>query len=256
MSMTIFQSKYLGHKRLAHSFFGRDGGVSKGLYEGLNCGQGSRDNQADVQENRRIIANHFGTTPERICTVYQIHSAKVVPVFSPTNITHRADAMVTTMPGLLLGILTADCAPVLLADAEAGVIGAVHAGWKGAHAGIIENTIQAMLLMGARRKRIAAAIGPCIAQASYEVGPEFIATLMKQDHLNAAFFAPSPRDTHAQFDLQGYVMSRVRASGLQDISAIAMDTCSNERQFFSYRRATLRAEPDYGRQISCIMLKE
>jgi YfiH family protein len=256
MSLTIFESKNLSAPRLQHAFFGRTGGVSQGIYAGLNCGQGSRDERSHIDENRRRVAEHFHTMPQQLCTVFQIHSPEVLVISEPTNITQRADAMVTTIPGLILSILTADCAPVLMADAQAGVIAAAHAGWRGAYGGIIENTVQAMLKLGARRQRIAASIGPCIGQDSYEVGPEFIDQITKQDPANAQFFQRRTKRTHAQFDLQGYVHSRLRAAGLHDITSVGMDTFADETRFYSYRRAVAHNESDYGRQISSIMLRE
>lgn len=256
MTLLTFSTKTLDHPRIGHAFFTRDGGVSEGIYAGLNCGQGSRDNPDHVAENRQRVAQHFGHGAARLCTLYQVHSADAVMVHEPTSASIKADAMVTTTPNLILGILTADCAPVLLADAQAGVIAAAHAGWKGAHGGVLENTVQLMLKAGAVRSRITAAIGPCIAQDSYEVGPEMIQTLTKQDPAHAAFIRPNTRRGYGQFDLEGYVAKQLRAAGLQHITPLAMDTYSNEPQFFSYRRTTHRSELDYGRQISCITLRE
>lgn len=256
MTTMHFTAKTLDHPRVVHAFFGRDGGVSEGIYAGLNCGQGSNDDRDHVAENRRRVAAHFGTLPEKLCTLYQVHSPDVVVVHTPTQAHHKADAMVTTMPGLVLGILTADCAPVLFADAEAGVIAAAHAGWKGAVGGVVENTVMAMLKLGARRERIVAAIGPCIAQASYEVGPDMIEALTKQDPANTQFLLPNARRGYAQFDLQGFVAKQLRAAGLHSITPLAMDTYANEAQFFSFRRTTHRGELDYGRHISCISLRD
>ena len=255
MSLMTFQAKNLESPRIQHAFFGRDGGVSGGIYAGLNCGQGSHDDKDHIAENRRIVAAHFGTTPERFCTLYQVHSPTVLTVSNPTQATERADALVTTLPNLLLGILTADCAPILFADPEAGVIGAAHAGWKGAHGGVVENTVQAMLKLGARRKFIRACIGPCIAQESYEVGPEFFDTLTRDDPTAKPFFQRTTKRGFYLFDLQGYVNRQLQRAGLQDIRQIAMDTYSQEAHFFSFRRTTHRGELDYGRHISCIMLR-
>lgn len=256
MSLLTFQSRNLESPRVQHAFFGRDGGVSEGIYAGLNCGQGSRDRPEHVAENRARVAAHFGLPPERLCTLYQIHSAEVVTVSEPSQAQHKADAMVTAMPGIVLGILTADCAPVLLADAQAGVIAAAHAGWKGALGGVLAATVQAMLKLGARRERIAACIGPAIAQASYEVGPELIEAVTRKDGAAAGFFQRTTKRTYALFDLQGYVRHQLQAADLHDIQQVAMDTYGNEPQFFSFRRTTHRAELDYGRQISCIMLRD
>lgn len=249
-----FTHASLEHPRIAHGFFGREGGVSEGLYAGLNCGPGSHDNKAHVAENRARVAHALGMLPERLVTLYQIHSPNALIVHEPwTGTPPQADALVTNVPGITLGILTADCAPVLFADAEAGVIGAAHAGWKGAHGGVVESTLLAMEKLGARREQIAAAIGPAISQASYEVGPEFIARFSGLEQ--AQFFVPSTREGHHQFDLPAFVAHTARKAGLQRIASLAMDTCSNAQQFFSYRRTTLNQEPDYGRQMSCIALK-
>ena len=256
MSFITFQSKTLDSPRIAHAFFGRDGGVSEGMYAGLNCGVGSNDNADHVQENRRRVAENLGTTPDRLCTLYQIHSAEVVNITEPTQGQIRADAMVTTLPNLLLGILTADCVPVLFADEDAGVIGAAHAGWRGAVGGVLENTLQAMLKLGARKSRIAACIGPAIGQASYEVGPEVIEAILRKDPEARQFLKPTTKRTFGLFDIQGFVNRQLHGAGLRDVTQVSMDTYSNAAQFFSFRRTTHRGELDYGRQISCIMLRE
>lgn len=246
--------EFLTHPDIAHGFFGRAGGVSEGLYAGLNCGPGSHDNKAHVAENRARVAHALGQMPEKLCTLYQIHSPNVVIVHEPwTETPPQADALVTNVPGITLGILTADCAPVLFMDAEKGIIGAAHAGWKGAVGGVVENTLDAMEKLGADREDISAVIGPCIAQASYEVGPEFRERFSENDR--EQFFIPSNREQHFRFDLPSYVAQTARRAGLQRIAVLAMDTCSKPEQFFSYRRSTLQAEPDYGRQISAIALK-
>ena len=246
---------HLTHPSIAHGFFGRAGGVSEGIYAGLNCGSGSRDNAAHVAQNRARVAHALGVAPARLVTLYQVHSPNVVVVRKPWDASTppQADALVTNTPGLTLGILTADCAPVLFADHEAGVIGAAHAGWKGALSGVVESTVAAMETLGARRERIAAVIGPCIAQASYEVGPEFVARFTPDEQQR--FFVPSSRKDHHQFDLPAYVAATAQAAGLQRIAALAMDTASDPNRFFSYRRTTLAREPDYGRQISAIGLR-
>ncbi|MES2984341.1 MAG: peptidoglycan editing factor PgeF [Pseudomonadota bacterium] len=241
-------------ERIAHGFFGRAGGVSTGLYRGLNCGAGSRDDQTHIAENRARVARALGGTPTALCTLYQIHSPDVVIVHAPFDgPAPQADALVTNTPGLVLGILTADCTPVLFADAQAGVIGAAHAGWKGAHGGVLENTLAAMETLGARRADITAAIGPTIAQASYEVGPEFIARFAPAEQQQ--FFRPSMRAGHHQFDLPAYVVHRLTHAGVQQLATLGMDTCSDRECFFSYRRATLAGEADYGRQLSAIVLR-
>ena len=247
--------EFLDHAHVAHGFFGRQGGVSEGIYQGLNCGPGSKDEPEAVAENRARVALALGMLPERLCTLYQVHSPEVVVVHEPfSGALPQADAMVTNVPRLILGILTADCAPVLFVDHAAGVIGAAHAGWKGAVGGVVENTLRAMETLGAQRDSIAAVIGPCIAQKSYEVGSEFIARFAAADQ--AQFFIPSPREEHHMFDLPAYVAQTARAAGLQRIAMLAMDTCSDPDRFFSYRRTTLRGEPDYGRQISAIALRD
>ena len=233
-------------------FFTRQGGVSTGIYASLNCGPGSGDAPETVTENRRRVADVFGVNSSQLCTLHQIHSADVIMVNAPFTERPKADAMVSNTPNLILGILTADCAPVLFYDAKNRIIAAAHAGWKGATSGILENTLQAMRSLGAHPAHIHAAIGPTIAQSSYEVGEEFVARFSANEQ--AQFFIPSPRTRHAMFDLPGYVKNRLRAAGLQQVVNLAMDTLSNPQQFFSYRRTTLAKEPDYGRQISGIML--
>jgi len=249
-----FTHPFLQHNAIGHGFFGRAGGVSSGLYRGLNCGLGSHDRPEDVIENRRRVTATFGQRPESLTTLYQIHSATVAVVTEPfAGIAPQADAMVTNVPGLTLGILTADCVPVLFADTTAEIIGAAHAGWKGATSGVLEHTIAAMEMIGAERDEIRAVIGPAIAQTSYEVGSEFIARFA--DDAQQQFFIPSRKPGHFMFDLPAYVAARLRQAGLQHIAQLAMDTCADEENFFSYRRTTLRGEPDYGRQISAITLR-
>lgn len=235
-----------------HGFLGRQGGVSQGAMAGLNVGIGSEDDPAAVEENRRR-ATEAVLPGGALVTCYQIHSADCVTVSAPLAERPRADALVTNRPGLALGVLTADCAPVLLADAEAGVVGAAHAGWKGAIAGVTDATIAAMEALGARRDRIAAAIGPCIARASYEVDAAFRRRFEEDDPSNERFFADA-RDGHAQFDLEGYVMQRLALAGVRRIEALGFDTYADEARFYSYRRATHRGEPGYGRQIAIIGL--
>ncbi len=236
---------------LAHGFLGRRGGVSQGTLAGLNVGHGAEDDAEAVAENRRraVAAVLPGA---QLATVYQVHSPDAVEVHRPWPFAERprADAMVTDRPGLLLGVVTADCAPVLLADREAGVVGAAHAGWRGAHGGVIENTVREMERLGARAGRIAAAIGPAIAQPSYEVDAGF------RDAFTAAderFFVPGRADRW-QFDLEGYVAARLDAAGVAEVDRLGLDTYADETRFFSYRRATHRGEPTYGRQFSLIGL--
>jgi hypothetical protein len=242
--------------RIAHAFFGRSGGVSTGLYASLNCGPGSNDGRAHVIENRRIALAALGSSNSRLLTLYQVHGAETVEVCEAWDMGRgpKADAMATSMPGLALGILTADCAPVLLADTEAGIVGAAHAGWKGALAGIIESAVDAMEQLGARRERIAAAIGPCISQRAYEVGDELRASVVVNDPADAQHFVPSDREDHWRFDLSTYAMTRLQRAAVRSISIIAACTYEREADFFSFRRATHRGEPDYGRQLSAIML--
>jgi len=239
-----------------HGFLGRRGGVSTGLYAGLNVGTGSDDEAAAIAENRRRATEAVLPTG-RLVTVYQVHSAEAITVQAPIapDLRPRADALVTDRPGLALGILTADCAPVLLADKAAGVIGAAHAGWKGALSGVTDAAVLAMEALGARRERIAAAIGPCIARASYEVDAAFAHRFEADDPSNERFFTPG-RDDHQQFDLAGYVIARLAAAGINRIEALALDTYAQEDRFYSYRRATHRGEPGYGRQISIVGLED
>jgi len=235
-----------------HGFLGRSGGVSEGVCSGLNVGLGSGDDRAAIAENRRraVAAVAPGA---RLATVHQVHSptALVATEPWPDEARPHADAIVTDRSGLALGILTADCAPVLLADAAAGVIGAAHAGWKGAFGGVVEATIAAMETLGADRGRIAAAIGPAIARRSYEVDEAFLRRFAEADPDNERFFSPG-RDAHHQFDLEGYVASRLADAGVRRVEATGLDTYSAPERFFSYRRATHRGEADYGRQVSLI----
>jgi YfiH family protein len=239
---------------VAHGFLGRIGGVSTGVHAGLNVGIGSDDDAAAVIENRAraVAAVQPGA---RLLSPYQVHSADCVTVATPfaDDARPHADALVTDRPGLALGIVTADCAPVLLADVQAGVIGAAHAGWKGALGGVTDATIQAMVALGAQRDRIAAAIGPCIARASYEVDAGFADRFAADDPANERFFAEG-RAGHFQFDLEAYVAHRIAAAGVTRVAMLGLDTYGDEARFFSFRRATHRGEPGYGRQISIIGL--
>jgi YfiH family protein len=253
--MLLLHAENLSLPRIAHGFFGRQGGVSEGIYASLNCGPGSGDDRAKVIENRRRVTETFGPGA-RLLTLYQIHSPKAVTVTAPWEIgeSPEADAMVTNLPRLALGTLTADCAPVLLADVEAGVIGAAHAGWKGAQDGVVESTVAAMERLGAARGRIAAAVGPCISQANYEVDSEFRASFTQADSANARFFAPSERDGYFRFDLQAYVAMRLDDAGIADVEALSACTYARAGDFYSFRRATHAGEKDYGREVSAIML--
>lgn len=239
-----------------HGFFTRIGGVSEGIYSGLNAGYGSRDRSDHVAENRHRIARSLGTEPARIVTVHQIHSPDAVTVEGPfPGDKPKADAMATDRPGLALGVLTADCGPVLFADAEARVIAAAHAGWKGALSGVLEATIQAMERLGARRERIAAVLGPVISQASYEVGPEFRDRFLATEPESERFFVASANAGKHMFDLEAYVVARLEKAGVA-ASALHRCTYQEEERFYSYRRSVHRSEPDYGRQISAIILEE
>jgi YfiH family protein len=242
---------------IRHAFFTREGGASQGIYASLNCGQGSHDDPAAVAENRARAMAMLELPPKALVTVYQEHTPNVVVADAPFPEDGRpvADALVTATPGLALGILTADCAPVLFADRRGTIVAAAHSGWKGAIGGVLENTLDKMVELGAKRKNIVAAIGPCIGQRSYEVGPDFPAPFLAEDAINRDFFAPSPREGHYLFDLPGYVSRKLSRLGVQDVTRVPADTCRDEARFFSYRRATLRREPDYGRQMSVIVLE-
>jgi YfiH family protein len=241
---------------IRHGFLTRRGGVSDGIYASLNCGLGSKDDPAAVVENRARALREAGLEVHSLSTAYQVHSAKVAVVDEAWDETQRpqVDGLVTKLSGRSLGILTADCVPVLFADPEAGVIGACHAGWKGAIGGVLQETVAAMERLGAKPAQIQAGIGPAIAQKSYEVGPEFPQPFIDRDRANARFFTTSVRCRHFMFDLVGFVERELRALGLGSVAAAGNDTCAETEDFFSYRRTTLAKEPDYGRQISVIGL--
>jgi len=239
---------------LAHGFLGRRGGVSTGALAGLNVGYGSKDDRAAIDQNRLLAISAI--LPEApLATVHQVHSPDVVQVEEPwaQEDRPRADAMVTDRPGLLLGILTADCAPVLLADEGAGVIAAAHAGWRGALAGVTDSTLVAMERLGARRENIHAAVGPCIAQSSYEVDHEFRKRFFADDRVNGRFFCDGAAGK-PQFDLEAYVVHRLIAAGVGEVEAVQLDTYADADRFYSFRRATHLGEEDYGRQLSAIAL--
>jgi polyphenol oxidase len=242
--------------RVRHGFFTRAGGVSDGIYDSLNGGLGSRDDAARVAENRARMAAALGVAPERFVTAYQVHSADVVVAQAPWSRADapRADAIVTCVPGLAVGVGTADCGPVLFADAQAGVVGAAHAGWKGAVSGVLEATVVAMERLGATRAHIVAALGPTISQPNYEVGAEFVARFVRDDPGNAQFFSAAARDGHALFDLPGYIAAQLAAAGIGGFEDLGLCTYGDAAQFFSYRRATHRAEADYGRHVNAIAL--
>lgn len=241
---------------LHHAFFTRAGGVSQGVYATLNGGTGSNDATERIVENRARMAAILGVSADRLLTAYQIHSPDVVTVDEPwTQQTRpRADAIVTRTPRLAIGVSTADCGPLLFADSEARVIGAAHAGWRGALTGVIEATVAAMEKLGADRARIVAALGPTISQPNYEVGPEFVARFTAADADNARFFAASPKSGHAMFDLPGYIATRTERAGIVNFEDLALCTYAEPDRFYSFRRATHRNEPDYGRHINAIAL--
>ncbi|MDH5750197.1 MAG: peptidoglycan editing factor PgeF [Rhodospirillales bacterium] len=246
-----------GYARLRHGFFTREGGVSGGVYDSLNCGPGSDDDPAHVAANRERALNDLGGAGGSLVTAHQVHSADVVVVDAPWTLADappRADGLATARPGIALGVLTADCVPVLFADPGAGVIGAAHAGWKGALGGILEATVESMIGLGAEASAIAAAVGPCIGFESYEVGPEFHAAFLADSETNGVFFTAAKREGHFQFDLAGYVFYRLSKMGLGLAESVPGDTYVDEARFFSYRRACHRGEADYGRFLSAIML--
>ena len=238
---------------IRHGFFTRSGGASSGVYSGLNCGLGSTDQRETVLINRARVAEELGVAPERLVSVHQTHSARAIALDDPPSEQIKADAMVTATPGLALGILTADCQPVLFADAENGVVGAAHAGWKGALDGILEATIDAMESLGAERATIHAVIGPSISQRAYEVGPEFLDRFLDESPENARFFANGEGD-RLQFDLIGFGLYRLREAGVAHASWTGHCTYSDPDKFYSYRRSVHRREADYGRLISAICL--
>jgi YfiH family protein len=243
---------------IAHAFFTREGGVSTGIYRGLNTGIGSNDAREVVLENRTRAARHLGTTLDLLATPHQVHGIEAVTVenvWVPGQ-GPKADAVVTNKPGVAVDVGAADCGPVLFADGEAGVVGAAHAGWKGALAGILESTLAAMEKLGATRRNVVAVLGPTISAAAYEVGPEFSARFIEADARNARFFRPSERTGYFMFDLPGYIVARLEAAGIGKASALNLCTYSDEPRFYSYRRATHRGEADYGRLLSAITLTE
>lgn len=241
---------------IRHAFFTRQGGVSGGIYASLNGGLGSADDPEHVAENRRRMTAHFGLAPEALISLHQIHSSEAVKVERAWSREDqpKADGMATRVPGLVLGITTADCGPVLFADPQAGVVGAAHAGWKGAISGVLERTLDAMAALGSRRDDTVAVLGPTISAAAYEVGPEFVARFTAEDASAERFFHESPREGHAMFDLPGYVRARLNGAGVGRFVDLGLCTYSDEALFYSFRRATHRREPDYGRLIAGIAL--
>ena len=254
---TVLSAENLISDGIAHGFFTRQGGVSTGEYDSLNCGYGSDDDRADVAENRRRIAQHIGASAHDITTVYQVHSAEVVHVeesFSRDAVP-KADALVTKTAGLPIGALAADSTPVLFADAEAKVIGAAHSGWRGAVGGVLHATVEAMVKLGAEKQKICAAIGPTIHQANYEVGPEFQAQFLEQNPNHGRFFKVLTEGGRPHFDLPGYCRHSLQETGIGNITDINRCTYADDSLFYSYRRKTHRSEADYGRQISAIVIK-
>ncbi len=242
--------------RIRHGFFSRNGGVSAGAYDSLNCGYGSGDAAEKVSENRARAMAMLELDGGHLVTAYQCHSTEVAVVEEPwgRGDAPKVDALVTRRPRLALGILSADCAPVLMADVKGRAIGAAHAGWRGALAGILEATIEAMVALGAERQDIVIGVGPLIGQRSYEVGLEFPAPFLEQSENNGDFFYPARREGHFMFDLKGYIGRRLGRAGVGRVQILPCDTCAEENRFFSYRRSRLRGESDYGRGLSAIYL--
>jgi YfiH family protein len=254
--MMMLQAERLALPGIRHAFFTREGGVSTGLYASLNGGIGSADSAAAVVENRARMAAALGVEPRCLITAYQIHSPQVIVADAPwpAEARPRADGIVTRVPALAIGVSTADCGPVLFAEPQARVIGAAHAGWRGALAGVLEGTIAAMERLGAARDRICVALGPMIRQANYEVGPDLMERFAAADSESASFFAPATRADHALFDLPGYIAARLRRAGFTHIEDLNACTYADTARFFSYRRATHRGEADYGRHVNAIAL--
>jgi YfiH family protein len=252
----MIESDELKLPGVAHGFFTRAGGHSTGLFASLNCGLGSGDDPDLVAMNRNTVARALGVAEGQVVTAHQVHSADAIEVTAPWPREQRpqVDGLVTRQKGVALGVLTADCGPVLFADVEAGVIGACHAGWKGALTGVSDATIVQMEKLGARRERTVAVLGPTIGPRSYEVGPDFPKQFLAQDAAHAQYFTPSVKKGHYMFDLQQYLVWRLKRSGIAVARNLGLDTYADEAQFFSYRRATHRGETDYGRQISAIAL--
>ncbi|MCG6857808.1 MAG: peptidoglycan editing factor PgeF [Salaquimonas sp.] len=242
---------------VVHGFFTRQGGVSEGIFSSLNTGFGSSDLHDDVAENRRRVADHMGAPGKPLATPHQTHSTDVIIVDESWDYENRprADAVITKRPGIAIGVLTADCGPVLIAEPQARVVAAIHAGWRGALTGILENAIAAMERLGALRQRMTATLGPTIGKDNYEVGPEFVERFIEADRENARFLRPSPKEGHSLFDLPAYILSRLHAAGV-DASWTGHCTYDDEARFFSYRRKTHRGEADYGRQISAIVIRD
>jgi polyphenol oxidase len=252
----MIQAPSLTSPNIRHAFFTREGGVSEGIYQSLNGGIGSNDAPDKVRENRARMAAALGVAPTHLVSCYQIHSPHVIVAersWTREN-APRADAIVTRVPGLAIGVTTADCGPILFADGDAGIVGAAHAGWKGALTGVLEATIAAMEKLGAARARIGAAIGPLIRQPNYEVGGEFVDRFTAEDSANAHFFKPAARENHAMFDLPGYIKVRLERAEIKSVEDLGLCTYAEPARFFSYRRTTHRGEADYGRHVNAIAL--
>ena len=241
---------------ITHGFFTREGGFSSGIFSSLNCGLGSGDDIGVVAKNRAKVAHDLGVAHSYLVSAYQVHSADVLIVDTPLVERPKVDGLVTNKRGLALGILTADCGPVLFADVKAGVIGACHAGWKGALFGVTDSTVAAMENLGATRKNIVAVLGPTISQKAYEVGPEFPRPFLEQDQAHAKYFMSSVKNGHYMFDLPAYLVARMKANGIGNVVDLSLCTYSDQQRFFSYRRSTHSKEKDYGRLISAIALQE
>src|SRR5665213_10877 len=241
---------------IAHGFFTREGGHSTGIFASLNCGLGSSDDLVLVKQNRALVASSLGVAEDHLISGYQEHGVQVAVVRGSMVDRPKADGLVSNTPGVALGILTADCGPILFADPEAQVIGACHAGWKGALAGVYASTVDAMEGLGAKRSRIVAVLGPTISQAAYEVGPEFPKPFLAQDERHSKFFIPSVKQGHYMFDLPAFLLERMMGFGLAQVVGLGLCTYADEQRFFSYRRTTHRGEADYGRLISAIALRE
>lgn len=255
-SAPAIRSSLLESDRVAHAFFTRQGGVSEGLYASLNGGAGSRDAPDAVAENRRRMAATLGVAPQNLLVPYQVHSARALAIDAPWSERPHCDGVATATRGLALGVTGADCGIVLFCDPGAGVIGAAHAGWKGALDGVLDATLEQMERLGASRPAISAVLGPTIGRDSYEVGPEFVARFMAADVRNDRFFRPSANQAKSMFDLPGYIGARLRAEGVGAFEDLRLDTCSDEERFYSYRRSVHRNEPDFGRLVAAIALRD
>ncbi len=241
---------------IAHGFFTREGGFSQGIFASLNCGLGSGDDLANVHKNRALVAGKIGVAADHLVSAYQVHGIDVAVITGPLAERPKVDAMVSNTPGVALGILTADCGPILFADSQAHVIGACHAGWKGALSGVYRSTVEAMEKLGAKRENITAVVGPMISQANYEVGPAFPEAFLNTNQSDTKYFISSVKKDHYMFDLSQFLVNKVKALGLARVSQLGLCTYADEEWFFSYRRATHRGETDYGRLISAIALRD